>query len=323
MSKLGARYTDDLIKERAESIGYTVTDIVREDNIPFVYMQCKCGANRTSRANVIQSASCKFCKGIRERVKDVVDNFVNKGFTINGSIEVHMDEYNNFYVKKNTPIDVLCEEGHNSKVKPIELQRGKECTMCKGTMNNIGFSRSEEIIHRLLDYHSIEHVRQYKLPEEYESLALDFYLPELNTIIEYDGDHHKYKRSDRTEKEFKETLRRDRLRDKYASDMSVRMIRIDGAVAGKEIIYGLHMLLSEHIGFKPMNDPYYDDIVREVFDECSRKYGWLSYDEVKESADIRKNHTWDEINRMEGRSVAVTNRHFRIIYGMTKQEFYG
>lgn len=321
--KLGDKYTDELIKERAESIGYIVTDIIREDKIPFVHMECQCGAKRTSKASSIQNAKCTFCEGKKTRKVDVLAKLNNEGYALKGELESNEDQYGNLFIKSATRVDIICEEGHERTIRVFDLFTRPECTVCNGKINNYGFSRSEEIIHRFLDYHSIKHTRQYKIPDEYEGLRVDFYLPELNTIIEYDGEHHKYKRTDATPEAFEETVRRDRVRDTYANDNDINMIRIDGAVVGKEIIYGLRMLLQDHIGFKSMNDPYYDEIVRDVLDECSEKFGWLSYADIKESADIRKKHTQAEIALMPGRSTTVTNRHFRMIYGMTKQKYYG
>ncbi|AGY48404.1 homing endonuclease [Bacillus phage Spock] len=321
--KLGDKYTDELVIARAEEIGFSVTDIIRDDVIPFVHMECQCGAKKTSKASSMQNVKCVFCEGKKNRKEDVLAKLNNEGYALKGELEESEDQYGNKFIKSSTKMTVICEEGHERTIRVFDLFTRPECTICNGKINNSGFSRSEEIIHRFLDYHKIEHARQYKLPSEYEGLRVDFYLPRLNTIIEYDGEHHKYKRSDSTEEAFNETVRRDKVRDDYATNNSITMIRIDGAVVGKEIIYGLRMLLQDHIGFKVMNDPYYDEIVRDVLDECSEKYGWLSYDEIKESADIRKNHTQAEIALMPDRSTTVTNRHFRMIYGMTKQNYYG
>ena len=58
-------------------------------------------------------------------------------------------------------------------------------------------------------------------------LSFDFYLPEYNTIIEYQGlQHYRYVPSFQSEKVFKEGQIRDDIKRKYCKDNNINLIEI-------------------------------------------------------------------------------------------------
>jgi len=57
-------------------------------------------------------------------------------------------------------------------------------------------------------------------------LEFDFYIPELNTIIEYDGDQHFRESSKYKGKKFEATQRNDKLKNKYCLENGIKLIRI-------------------------------------------------------------------------------------------------
>lgn len=57
-------------------------------------------------------------------------------------------------------------------------------------------------------------------------LEFDFYIPELNTIIEYDGDQHFRESSKYKGKKFEATQRNDKLKNKYCLENGINLIRI-------------------------------------------------------------------------------------------------
>jgi len=57
-------------------------------------------------------------------------------------------------------------------------------------------------------------------------LEFDFYIPELNTIIEYDGDQHFRESSKYKGKKFEATQRNDKIKNKYCLENGIKLIRI-------------------------------------------------------------------------------------------------
>ena len=66
------------------------------------------------------------------------------------------------------------------------------------------------------------------LSPKYNKLRFDFYIPEKNILIEYDGEHHykpvnKYKRAKIVHKQ---TVIHDQIKNKYANNNDIVLIRI-------------------------------------------------------------------------------------------------
>lgn len=57
-------------------------------------------------------------------------------------------------------------------------------------------------------------------------LRFDFYLPDYKTLIEFDGNQHKYRLKGITNKEFVEQQKRDRIKDRWCVDNGYKLIRI-------------------------------------------------------------------------------------------------
>lgn len=91
------------------------------------------------------------------------------------------------YVGANTPIKHKCvENGHVFTVRPSDfLFHGASCPMCGG-------SKGERMIIKFLNDNSIA----YKYPKMFDDLKdnkrlhYDFYLPDTNILIEYQGEQH-------------------------------------------------------------------------------------------------------------------------------------
>ena len=98
--------------------------------------------------------------------------------------------------------------------------RNKEENQCYKIIKNLGFSspiKRQHIIH-IFD----EHLGRIR------DLKVDFYLPEFNIIIEYDGEQH-YKfveRYHKTEEGYKNQIRRDLLVTKFCEENNLKLLRI-------------------------------------------------------------------------------------------------
>lgn len=87
-------------------------------------------------------------------------------------------------------------------------------------------SKGELVISRFFNNCNIKHIREYRIPTT-PRYAYDFYLPDLNILIEYDGVFHY-----RSVKELggdlalKQSKERDRIKNELAKELNIVLIRI-------------------------------------------------------------------------------------------------
>lgn len=85
----------------------------------------------------------------------------------------------------------------------------------------------ETTILNYLKSNNVEYIYQYKIRTENRTLLPDFYLPEYNTFIEFDGEqHHKAKDFFGGKEGLRKTQERDALKNAYAYENGVKMVRI-------------------------------------------------------------------------------------------------
>lgn len=128
------------------------------------------------------------------------------------------------YMGRTIKIDCKCRVcGYKWSAIPGDvLNNGAGCPRCK-------MSHGEKCIAAWLEARSIDYIPQYKFDDCVDKVRLpfDFYLPEYNACIEYDGEQHfkpiKYF-GGMTHLEI--TIRHDRIKDVYCDENGVLMWRI-------------------------------------------------------------------------------------------------
>lgn len=145
---------------------------------------------------------------------------------------VHNNKY--FYVKESyvnmtTKVKIICPihgAFYQKASNHVSLKQG--CPKCKE-------SRGEQFVEELLKHYDIKYQRQksfisckYKLP-----LRFDFYLPEYNLIIEYDGEQHYKKAELFSRKQQIDPVRnleaiktRDSVKNKYCDENDIVICRV-------------------------------------------------------------------------------------------------
>lgn len=320
MSNFKNALSDDVIKERASKKGFTVIDIDRTKEVPYVTMKCPKGhiRGRSAREIHMSSTICPICDGKRYDLEKATKLLSSYGYKFKEKPKLEKDRFGNIVLKAATRFIAICPNGHEQSLNLTEFVAGKRCTNCSGTAYYTGYSRSEEIIAKILDYINVPYERQTNTGGQFENLYLDFFLPNEKMIIEYDGEHHVYGRSNAYSGEKLEDIqRKDKVKDGYAEYIGFRMVRINHNFEGKALVYALATIFDE---IDP-NDPYYDKIVREVFNEAAERFGWLSYEDIKSHADTYLNNSLSKSSDITGVSQTVIARHFRWIYGMNKADY--
>lgn len=261
---------------------------------------------------------CPYCRGMKATISMVQSHAKELGYTLL-SYPKSVDKSGNEYIKKGAFITVQCSEGHTKDLTTGEFMRKNDltCTICSPKVASTAYSRSEEIIARVLDYVGVNYIRQAVTDTLHGQLRLDFTLPDYKVIIEYDGLHHVYGRNSEPEQSLVERQERDRQRDSYAESIGFRMIRISHYNVGKRLVCKLAKELPQ-LGID-IQDPMYDTIIQEVFDYAHKHFKWDSYEKIKIYADIYKEYGRVKGHELTGRSGSNLQRDYATIYGNSKK----
>lgn len=163
-------------------------------------------------------------KGVSPSINSAVDKneaFKKLAENIHGT-----DSYNYSEVKYTInykKVNVHCNKCESYfLVQPQHHLNGSGCPRCK-------FSKGEKRTMDILNEMNIKFIEQKTFDEcrLERLLKFDFYLPEYNTCIEYDGIHH-FEPVDvfGGGKEFKKVQLRDVAKNKFCQEQSIKLIRI-------------------------------------------------------------------------------------------------
>ena len=184
-----------------------------------IKVKCKCKADNhiwyATPTNLLQKSGCPKCGG---QIKKTHEEFENELRQINNNI-ILLSEYKGVHEHIKCKCKIC---GHEWVTRPHELLDEYGCPMCN-------ISRGELKIKLLLEEYSIIYNYQYKFEDckFYNKLPFDFYLPQYNILIEFDGEQHfkvidKFGGLDR----FIDTKIRDTVKTIYAKDNNIQLIRI-------------------------------------------------------------------------------------------------
>lgn len=166
--------------------------------------------------HLFKKQGCGKCVG-RYRT---TDEFIKK------AKKIHKDKYDYSlvnYIKNHNKVKITCKK-HNKLFKqtPHDHLAGNGCPLCNE-------SKGENNISLFLENNNIKYERQYKFDNcKYKrKLPFDFYLPDYNTCIEYDGRQHfdviSYWGG---ENELKKVIIKDKIKTDYCYNNNINLIRI-------------------------------------------------------------------------------------------------
>jgi len=184
-------------------------------------IQCrKHGVFKQTPNNHLNGHGCRFCQAedSAERVRLSHDEFVARARKIHGK----RFEYPEKYHASIQPIVIVCTKHGRFKQTPNTHLGGAGCPKC---MESLG----ERRIARMLEVLKINHESQKKFSDcvDKRPLRFDFWLPDFNVLIEYDGPQHfESKEYFGGKCNFESTIRRDRIKSCYAQKKKIRLIRV-------------------------------------------------------------------------------------------------
>jgi hypothetical protein len=171
--------------------------------------------------NFLSGSGCPKCSIFQqhENQKKDVEDFIND------SIKVHGDKYDYSKVVYNGGknfVKIICKKHGVFHQSPNNHQRGNGCPLC----NN---SKGENLVRLILDNREVEYLTQYTFDGliDKRKLKCDFYLPNNNLVIEYNGRQH-YEEVEvwGGENGLIEVKRRDELKRVFFKLKNIRLLEI-------------------------------------------------------------------------------------------------
>jgi hypothetical protein len=154
---------------------------------------------------------------------------------------VHNNKYDytlTKYVNCDTKVSIICKSHGIFTQSPDNHLRLRGCPKCK-------WSKGELKIEKLLTISNIKYESQKRFSDCRNTLTnyilpFDFYLPDYDCCIEFDGDHH-YNPISFTSDKSKETRQknleiikhRDKQKDEYCNNHNIRLIRVNDSTVDK------------------------------------------------------------------------------------------
>jgi hypothetical protein len=196
---------------------------------------------QTPHNHINQKQGCPTC-GILKSTNAVIDKFRHE-FNDRAS-KIHDNKYDYSkvdYVNAHTKVEIICPKHGSFFQAPYTHLNGSGCPICKE-------SKGEKEVRTVLLKYNISFIRQKKFEDCVNitlgkdkktycvQLPFDFYLPDLNTIIEYDGEQHfKPVSGFGGVKSFNRLRITDEVKNKYCKDNNIKLIRIPYTIPMKDI----------------------------------------------------------------------------------------
>ena len=170
---------------------------------------------QTPNAHINQKSGCQKCVGQNKTTEE----FIKEAKQIHGDkYDYSLVEYNNSKIK----IKIICSKHGVFKQAPNRHILGDGCPICRE-------SKGEKMIREYLIKNNIIFLSQHKFFDckNIRVLPFDFYLPEYNTCIEYDGEQHfKIKKHWGGIDALFGIQHRDKIKTKYCYDNNIKLLRI-------------------------------------------------------------------------------------------------
>ena len=170
--------------------------------------------NKRLNNHLRQNQGCNMCGSNKSNIKE----FIKK------SNIIHQNKYNyskSNYINDRTKIEIECPTHGIFTQMPNKHLSGQGCPDCYKLIS----SKGESFIKNFLLDNNIKFECQKSIPGT--KLKFDFYIPQKNMYIEYDGIQHYEPRSRfGGEKEYLLQVNRDKLKNDYCEKINGKLLRI-------------------------------------------------------------------------------------------------
>jgi very-short-patch-repair endonuclease len=165
----------------------------------------------------LRGAGCARCS--YDRKKSTTEKYIIKAEKVHSFIYNYSELV---YIDSVTPVKIICKKCGNIFFQiPSNHLSGYGCPRCN-------FSHGELAVEEILKKHKVKYEVQKRFIEckSKNPLPFDFYIPEYNLLIEYDGEQHFKKISGKWENDLKSVKIRDRIKNKFCKEHGYNLLRI-------------------------------------------------------------------------------------------------
>jgi len=155
----------------------------------------------------------------------------NKQKFVESATDINNEKYDYSFVEyknNSTKVIIVCPKHGKFLQSPNNHLNGQQCPKCN-------LSRGEEKIRKYLESHRINYIFQMTFndcrnPTTNRKLKFDFYIPDKNILIEYDGEQHfrvgKVGSHYTNKNDVMDIKSRDIIKTKYAKSNAIQLLRI-------------------------------------------------------------------------------------------------
>ena len=199
----------------------------KTDSSKSIYWKCKCSCGNITIAPgyKLRNGTRVSCGCLRKKKLSQIAkrNIIDETNNVYGRLTVikldHIDDKSNRYWK------CLCECGNYTIVRGSELRNGQTqscgCLSSKGEYQIIQF-----LVKHKINFETQKTFDKCRFNDSNALAKFDFYFPEYNLIIEYDGIQHFEIGSWNTEEKLLKTQEHDLFKNKFCEENNIRLIRI-------------------------------------------------------------------------------------------------
>lgn len=181
------------------------------------------GEKKARISNFIQGKGCPDCAKDNNRISFQLsfDEVEQRIESLGGTL-INKEEYVNIAEKNLKIICPECGEVFITSLRNFTQHGGQVCENCLGSESN-----GERKIRYFLENNNIQFEQEKRFHDcrDINPLPFDFYLPESQTVLEYDGKQH-YVDNGYFSYSLAETQKHDKIKNKYCNDNDINLIRI-------------------------------------------------------------------------------------------------
>ena len=213
-NKGNKKYTLDEARNILKEVGFELLDEEYNGIKSQVNIRCEHGHEVNMRFDKARNGKCPQCSKENSFYSlDFIKDYLSKdGYSLLST------EYNGIYEN----IEIMCDKGHIYTTTFNNYKNyGFRCPICKGSLG-------ERKIEKYLTENNIKYIYQYKIEDckDKKALPFDFYLPDYNLIIEYDGEqHYDIKHTLGGEESFWLNVVHDAIKNAYCEDNNINLLR--------------------------------------------------------------------------------------------------
>jgi len=209
-------FIEDAINIHGNKYDYNLVDY--KNNHTKVIINCRKHGRFEQKPNDhLSNRGCPKCYGTS---KKTTEEFIEDAIDVHGNTyDYSLVDYNNAQAK----VIINCRKHGKFEQKPYSHLNGHGCPNCFNS------SRGEQRIKKMLIENETLFEQQKTFPKckNLRLLYFDFYLPDYNLCIEYDGkQHYKPTKFFGGIEEFKKVRKRDEIKTIYCKNNGIKLLRI-------------------------------------------------------------------------------------------------